>query len=1017
MKRIAYPARALTALAVAALVLVLAPMCAAQETPSLAPANPAFESYLDGVDSVQSMGYFEPGLVPEPIDLSHLSGGVRASSTPIVSAPVSYDLRTLNKLTPVRNQGSCGSCWDFASFGSLESYLMPGTPSDFSENNLKNLAGFDIQCCSGGNRTMSTAYFARWNGPVNESDDPYNQSSCYSPQVAARMHVQDVHFIPTRSSALDNEATKQAVMTYGAVYTTYYHSDAYYNSSTGAYYYSGGGNANHAVCIVGWDDNFDRYKFRTPPPGNGAFLIRNSWGSWWGIGGYFWMSYYDSTLGKSEQAVFTAENNNYNTIYQYDTLGWIGNSGYGSSTAWFANVFTATSGSPIVAASWYAASANSTYELRVYLNPTSGPIGGSPAAVKTGTMATAGYHTVQLDSPVPVTVGQKFSVVVKINTPGYGYPIPLERPYGGYSSKATASTGQSYMSSSGTTWSDVAAQYANANVCLKAFAGGASTPTPGALSVSPAGGLNATGSVGGPFNPSSLAYTLTNTGSSSINWSASKTASWTSLSSTSGSLAPGASTTVTVSINSGANSLAAGSYSDTVSFLNSTNGSGSTGRSVSLTISGSGSLSVSPAGGFTSSGNVRGPFNPSSQVYTLTNNGSSTINWTASRTQYWTSLSATSGSLTAGASTAVTVSINWYAYYLSAGSHSDTVTFTNLTNGSGNTTRSVSLTVGGSTPTPGALTVSPATGLAASGNVGGPFSPVSASYTLTNSGGSSINWSASKTAAWTSLSATSGTLAAGASTTVTVSVNSGANGLAAGSYSDTVTFANTTNGSGNTSRAVSLTVNGAAPPPPPPSGAYRAEPATFSWIDPTAHTLVPLQNDNFSYAQTIPFNFPYYGKTYNRVYIGSNGLLGFSPTGLYNYYNSSLPASYYPNAAICPYWDNLDPAASGASVRVGVTGSAPNRKYVVTWVNVPSAYSYSAKFTFQAVFEETTGDITFQYANVYPYDYYYGAGRSATIGIENETGSEACLYSYNRASVSNYQAIRFTNLPATTRRR
>ena len=111
--------------------------------------------------------------------------------------------------------------------------------------------------------------------------------------------------------------------------------------------------------------------------------------------------------------------------------------------------------------------------------------------------------------------------------------------------------------------------------------------------------------------------------------------------------------------------------------------------------------------------------------------------------------------------------------------------------------------------TPGALSVS-AGGLTSSGTVGGPFTPSSASYTLTNTGGTSINWTAAKTQAWVTLSSAGGTLAAGATATVTASIGATANSLAAGGYSDTVTFTNTTNGTGNTTRAVSLTVNAAA---------------------------------------------------------------------------------------------------------------------------------------------------------------------------------------------------------------
>ena len=109
--------------------------------------------------------------------------------------------------------------------------------------------------------------------------------------------------------------------------------------------------------------------------------------------------------------------------------------------------------------------------------------------------------------------------------------------------------------------------------------------------------------------------------------------------------------------------------------------------------------------------------------------------------------------------------------------------------------------------TVGALAVTPAGNLTASGSLGGPFSPDSLQYTLSNPGSTSIDWTAAKTAAWVDLTATSGTLAPGANTTVTVSINSNADSLPINNYSDTVTFTNTTNGNGDTTRGVSLNVN------------------------------------------------------------------------------------------------------------------------------------------------------------------------------------------------------------------
>ena len=343
----------------------------------------------------------------------------------------------------------------------------------------------------------------------------------------------------------------------------------------------------------------------------------------------------------------------------------------------------------------------------------------------------------------------------------------------------------------------------NLATTLGTFTVGISAASPGALAVASSGNLLSSGMVGGPFSPGSVVYTLSNPGGTSFNWSAGKTSTWVDLSATGGSLAPGASTTVTVSLNAGANALAANTYSDTVSFTNLTNGSGDANRSVTLTINTPGTLSVAGTGGLLASGTVGGPFSPGSVLYTLTNPGGVPINWSAGKTSSWVDLSATGGSLAPGASTTVTVSLNAGVNALAAATYNDTVSFTNLTNGSGSASRSVSLTIN----SPGRLVVETVGDLLASGMVGGPFSPGSTIYTLSNPGGTPINWSAGKTSSWVDLSAAGGSLAPGASTTVTVSLNVSVNGLAAATYSDTVSFINLTNGSGDAGRSVSLTIN------------------------------------------------------------------------------------------------------------------------------------------------------------------------------------------------------------------
>jgi phosphatidylinositol-3-phosphatase len=214
-------------------------------------------------------------------------------------------------------------------------------------------------------------------------------------------------------------------------------------------------------------------------------------------------------------------------------------------------------------------------------------------------------------------------------------------------------------------------------------------------------------------------------------------------------------------------------------------------------------LAVSPATAFDSSGLIGGSFVPNSQTYALSNTGGVAMVWSASKTVNWLDLSATSGTLAAGASTNIDVSINANANSFLAGSYSDTVSFA-TSNGSGNATRPVSLTV----INPAAqLVVSPASAFGTGGPPGGPFNPISQTYAVSNSGGASMSWTANNTANWLTLSATSGTLASGASTNVTASINTNAISLAIGSYADTIGFTNTTNGAGNTTRSVSLSVS------------------------------------------------------------------------------------------------------------------------------------------------------------------------------------------------------------------
>ncbi len=104
------------------------------------------------------------------------------------------------------------------------------------------------------------------------------------------------------------------------------------------------------------------------------------------------------------------------------------------------------------------------------------------------------------------------------------------------------------------------------------------------------------------------------------------------------------------------------------------------------------------------------------------------------------------------------------------------------------------------------LQVTPAVAFSSGGDAGGPFTPVSADYTLHNAGTAAFDYQVTNSQPWLSLTNASGTLAGGASVIVTVSINATANPLGSGGYSDLVSFTNTTTHEGDTARGVSLQV-------------------------------------------------------------------------------------------------------------------------------------------------------------------------------------------------------------------
>lgn len=503
---------------------IIVPILVFAQDVSIAPANPAFTSWQrsGGVNTVSnsdttisantpskimysdnsaedydlmSDGNF--GYIPSPVNRTHLTNGVELLSfegndlvrigadARASTLPSKYDCRDDYGVTSVKNQAPYGSCWAFAAIASIEGNILKteGKIRDFSENNMINLHGFEWGFNDGGNEDLSIAYLTRNNGPVAEVLDTYPSVGTSTNQLAVRQ-VQRVMFIPARTSYTDNDAIKQAVLDYGPLAITYYHNSNYFESTYNSYYYNdNSAYPNHYVTLIGWDDDFPASNFKNTPPGNGAFIIKNSYGKGWGEKGFFYISYYDNVLGFD--SIISYQNakkmDYFGRIYDYTPYGKVAAFGFNNSTeAEMANMFTAEASEKLGAVSFYSPVPNTQYTLKIYTNCQSGrPTSGNCVYNSSGTIPFAGYETIHLSQPVNITAGKLFSVYLYLNSPNYDSPMSIEfNYYSTYLNKSESKSGQSYYKHpQNFSWSDLYNTYGSygANLCIKAFAIGSTT--------------------------------------------------------------------------------------------------------------------------------------------------------------------------------------------------------------------------------------------------------------------------------------------------------------------------------------------------------------------------------------------------------------------------------------------------------------------------------------------------------------------------------------------------------------